>query len=81
MRWWPRRSTEDYRIAKLRLEPDDVLVVKVIGGMTMESMQRAKTHFDKLFPGTEILVIDSGTDLSVISRKQAPAPDPHRRAG
>ncbi|MGD5626675.1 hypothetical protein QUT74_22530, partial [Xanthomonas citri pv. citri] len=62
----------EYRIAKLSLAPDDVLVVKVNERVPTELFQRVANYVrSQLDDKTrKVLVIDSQVDLSVITREE-----------
>lgn len=58
----------EYRIGKLRLEPGDVLVVKVNERLTHEAAYRVRRQMETFVVGSnKILVIDPSCDLSVLT--------------
>jgi hypothetical protein len=62
----------EYRIGKLALSPDDVLVVKVDGRVPRELFERiagyVRSHLGD--DVRKVLVIDSQVDLSVLTRDE-----------
>lgn len=64
----------EFQIAKLRLAPGDVLVVRARG--CISSAQARALHgalVPQLPPGTKAIVIDDGIDLSVMTRSEIEA--------
>jgi hypothetical protein len=63
----------EFRIAKLDLGPDDVVIVKVKGRVPESVFARVQSHIDKTFGGTKIrtLIIDASIDISVLQSERA----------
>lgn len=59
----------EFRIARLTLTSDDVLVVKVSTTLTPEMAVRMHIYFERKVPvGVKVLIVESGTELSVLTR-------------
>lgn len=57
----------EYRVGKLALNPGDMLVVKVDTYLTLDMAAQAKRHFERAVPGTNVIIIERGVDLSVLT--------------
>lgn len=60
----------DYRIARLRIKPGEIVVVKLDFEMTGEQMLDTERFFAEKLGTTEILVLDKRADLSVLTPAQ-----------
>ena len=60
----------EYRIAKLDLGPDDVLVVKYHGEITIGSVRSINDTAQACAPGVRVLFIGDDLDLSVLTRDE-----------
>ncbi len=61
----------EYRIGRLALAPDDVLVVKINHVASKEMHHRVMNYVASVVnEGTKILVIDHSVDLSVLTREE-----------
>jgi hypothetical protein len=63
-------SSLEYRICRLDLMQGDVLVVRAASTVSMDWVKRIKEDVDRLVPGVRCLVLDGGTDLTVLTRQQ-----------
>lgn len=60
-----------FEIAKLRLEPDDILVVKVDRPLSKEATDRIRKHLAGLLPGgIKTMIIERGVDLAVLTKAE-----------
>jgi hypothetical protein len=60
-----------FEIAKLRLEPDDILVVKVDRPLSKEVTDRIRKHLAGLLPqGIKTMIIERGVDLAVLTKAE-----------
>jgi hypothetical protein len=59
----------EVRIAKLRLEPGDTLVITTNRFLTMEQRKQITATLVSALPGMKALVLDGGLQLSVISQQ------------
>jgi superfamily I DNA and RNA helicase len=60
-----------FEIAKLRLEPDDILVVKVDRPLSKETTDRIRKHLTGLLPqGIKTMIIERGVDLAVLTKSE-----------
>ncbi len=68
-------STEDfeYRIGKLSLEPDDILVVKLTSSIPYDAMGRLGERLREMLPSRKVLVLDPNVDLSVLTAAEIAA--------
>ena len=57
----------EFAIAKLKLEPGDVLVLKFPKPLSREQMQNIRETFRINFPNVKAMILDSGADLSVLT--------------
>lgn len=63
----------EYRVGKLHLEPDDILVVKINTKMIdLVHIERIRENAKLVFGdrATKILVLDSNIDISVLTRAE-----------
>lgn len=58
----------EFKIAKLRVGPDEVLVVKINGHVSGETFERVRVHVNRAF-GADVrtFIIDESIGLSVVS--------------
>jgi hypothetical protein len=61
-------------VSVLEIGPDDILVVKVKGSHSGETMARVREHFSNQLPGRNFLVIDDQADLTVLKGSLAKEP-------
>jgi hypothetical protein len=61
----------EYRIAKLKLEQGEVLVVKLDRRYPQEARLKLQAAIRAALPvGARVLILDSGCDISVLSREE-----------
>lgn len=60
-------------VAKLNLEPDDVLVVRVSQRISQEMHDRIQSTVKHVFPGRKVMIVDPGTEF-VVLRPKSKAP-------
>ena len=67
----------EFTIAKIGCKPGDTLVVKSdMRGMPLDTVERARAYFRASLPeGVNVLLVDSQTELSIISKSDYVAPD------
>lgn len=64
----------EFRIAKLALEPGDVLVVSFPRKLFGENIERNRRYLEKVLPdGIEIIFKEDDIDFSVLTRSQIEA--------
>lgn len=58
----------EFRIAKLEVKAGDMLVVKCDGYLSLEMSKKLKQQFkDRLPEGVQVLILDKGLDLAVLT--------------
>lgn len=64
----------EYHIAKLRLQPGDLLVVKIDHTISAEICGRIRDHFEAALKASgisnRVLVVDNSIELSVLARDE-----------
>lgn len=60
-----------FEIARLELKPGDVLAVRPQRPLHSEAAARVRAVVQREVPGIKVLVIDPGTELSVVSKADA----------
>jgi hypothetical protein len=55
----------------LRIEPGDVLVMKIPGCLSVAQHERLHAAFEEVFPGYKAIVIEDGADLGVVRQEHA----------
>jgi hypothetical protein len=55
-------------VQRLRLQPGDVVVLRLPGEVPMVVRQELRDRLKRAFPGNDVLVIDQRHDLSVIGQ-------------
>ena len=60
-------------ISKADLKPTDVLVVEVDRHITMEAADRIKALMEQVWPGQEVVVLEKGMSLKVVSQQGKPS--------
>lgn len=64
----------EFRIAKVRISPGDILVVKAKGKLSVESCRRIHDKAsEKLPPDVKVIVIDTDVDLAILTRAEIEA--------
>lgn len=61
-------------IATMRLQPGDVIVVRVESHLTSSQSVMLRDHVNAHFPGFKVLVLDAGMELQV-ARRHEPGAD------
>lgn len=60
-----------YEIAKLRMEPGDVLVIKVHAVLTADVAKKIRDQIANQIPGkAPVILIDKNVDLSLLTRAE-----------
>ncbi len=54
-------------VRRLRLEPGDALLVTVPANLSVEQLHRIRATLSDSLPGTRVLVVFEGVDVSVLS--------------
>lgn len=67
----------EYRIAKLKLAPGDVLVVKIAHTLTADIGGRIRDHIERATGHDKVLILDNSMDLSTLSPDK---PQPETKA-
>jgi hypothetical protein len=65
-----RRKTEPLEradVQRLRLQPDDALVIRVPGRVSADQAQRIKAQVEVFAPGHKVAVLEEGMELTVVS--------------
>lgn len=60
-------------VAKLSLEPDDVLVIRMKDRITDQIRDRIQSTAKHVFPGRKVMIVDPGTEF-VVLRPKSDAP-------
>lgn len=68
----PKTSTDTPSVHRVKLEPGDTLVLTFPGNLGMEACERIDKHMAKVFPGHELIILQDGMTLSVVSESAAP---------
>lgn len=63
----------EYRIAKLKLESGDILILKFDVVLTKEQAARIREDVKHIAPGTKALILDHHAELSVLTRAEIEA--------
>jgi hypothetical protein len=71
-------SFTEFEIAKLELNPGDMIVLRTDLILNKDQLQGLHYHATKLFPGIKVAVLSAGLSLAVISDKRGPRHDRHR---
>lgn len=66
----PEEDHLKFEIAKLDLRPGDVLVARALAHLPSEAAGRIRAYIARELPGTKVLVIDAGLELSVVSKSE-----------
>lgn len=61
-----KQTIEITEISKLKLEPGDVLVVKLDTSFSLSDRAMVREYFSKLFPDNAISVIDKSIELEIV---------------
>lgn len=56
---------------RVRIEPGDVVVVRLAGRHEAKRMHEIALHLEPVFPGTRVLVLDDGVTLDVVNGERA----------
>lgn len=59
-----------YQISRLQLGPEDVLVVKLNGVFTLETMENARREINSRIGPVKMIIIDDLVELSVLERSK-----------
>lgn len=59
-------------IKKIKLDPGDVVVVKVNGGIFPAGMRNIQQDLKSTFPGHKFLILDDTVELSIIGKQDLP---------
>lgn len=60
----------EFAIAKLELQPGDVLVLKFPEKLSREQMDNVRQAFSGAFSGFKAMILDGGADIAVLSAKE-----------
>jgi hypothetical protein len=64
----------EYGIGRLRLEPGDVLVIKIAGGISTELVARFRAEAKHVLgEDTKVLVLGDRVDLSILTKAEIEA--------
>lgn len=61
----------EFQIAKLDMRQGDVLVARATRIIPSEAAARIRVYLERSLPGTKVVVIDGGLELSVVSKTDA----------
>lgn len=53
-------------LSRVRLEPGDVLVVRVQGAISMKTAQEIRVRVGEHFPNNDVVVLSQGVELAVV---------------
>jgi serine phosphatase RsbU (regulator of sigma subunit) len=60
----------EYRIAKLTLQPGDVIVFKTDKMLTAETAHRIRESIKEIVPHVRALVLDGGAEIEIMTSRQ-----------